>query len=348
MRAPGPAFDQAAFDYRLPDSAIAQEPAARREAARLLVIDRAAGTFRPLVFADILSFCGERDLLVLNDTRVIPARLRLRKPTGGRVEALALRLPGGHTLEALVRGRITAGVPLAVDSPAAGGETVVPDRRSPAGTWTLTCPARPALETLARFGEVPLPPYIRRRPRAADGDDYQTVYGRRAGAVAAPTAGLHFTRELLASLVRRGTQTAFITLHVGWGTFRTVRAADIRDHRMDEESFAIDPPTAGLLNDSLAAGRRLTAVGTTVVRTLEGARGDGGFAPGAGRVGLYIYPGYRFRTVDRMITNFHLPRTTTLFMTAAFCGRELLLEAYRFALAEGFRFGSYGDAMLIT
>ena len=202
-------------------------------------------------------------------------------------------------------------------------------------------------EILNRLGEIPLPPYIKRPVRPEDQDYYQTVYGRQEGAVAAPTAGLHFTPDLMNQTKERGISLLYLTLHVGWGTFRTIQSADITQHQMEAEFFEISPETAQIINKGKANGRRVAAVGTTSVRTLEGTFRNKGLTAGSGWVNTFIYPGYRFQVVDVLITNFHLPRTTTLLMTAAFTGTELLQKAYDFALKNGFRFGSYGDAMLI-
>ncbi|MFA5393539.1 MAG: tRNA preQ1(34) S-adenosylmethionine ribosyltransferase-isomerase QueA [Candidatus Ratteibacteria bacterium] len=332
------------FDYDLPESAVAQEPLPERDEAKLLILERQSGALRSGVFRDLPDLLSVNDILVLNDTRVVPARLRLKKTSGGKIEIFILRETGPGRAEALVRGRIkesqkillAEGVELEIGQKTTGGKYHIIFR----GNLSVK-------EILSRFGEIPLPPYIKRPVRPADQDYYQTVYGRREGAVAAPTAGLHFTPNLINRTKERGINLLYLTLHVGWGTFRTIQSANITRHQMEPELFEISPKTAKIINEGKTKNRRVAAVGTTSVRTLEGNFRNENLTAGSGWVNTFIYPGYRFQVVDVLVTNFHLPRTTTLLMTAAFAGTELLQKAYGFALKNGFRFGSYGDAMLI-
>lgn len=328
------------FDYHLPPEAIAQHPGERGE-SRLLVLGRTSEERR---FADLPDLLDPGDLLVVNDTRVIPARLRARRPTGGRVEILLVEREGPASWWCLLRPgrRLPPGAPLAIES---GPAARVEERADGRCRLTFEQPIGPLL---AEIGETPLPPYIDRPVEPRDRQRYQTVYAARPGAVAAPTAGLHFTPALLAALERRGIRQASLTLHVGPGTFRPVKAENPEEHVMDSERFEIPEATAQAVAATRRNGRRVVAVGTTVVRTLEtAATSDGLVTAGAGRTGLYIRPGYGFRVVDRLITNFHLPRSTLLMLVCAFAGRNRVLDAYRQAVGSGFRFYSYGDAMLV-
>jgi S-adenosylmethionine:tRNA ribosyltransferase-isomerase len=270
--------------------------------------------------------------------------LRLKKPSGGKVEIFILQDTGQGRAEALVRGRVKEGQKLLL---AESVELEIGQKITEGKYHIIFRGDLSVKEILNRFGEIPLPPYIKRPVRPEDQDYYQTVYGRREGAVAAPTAGLHFTPDLMNQMGKKEIPIVYLTLHVGWGTFRTIQAADITQHQMEPEFFEISPDTAQIINKSNAAGHKIAAVGTTSVRTLEGNFRNNGLAAGSGWVNTFIYPGYRFQLVDILITNFHLPQTTTLLMTAAFAGKEALLEAYKFAVKNKFRFGSYGDAMLI-
>ena len=328
------------FDYHLPPEAIAQHPGERGE-SRLLVLGRTTGERR---FAELPDLLDPGDLLVVNDTRVIPARLRARRPTGGRVEILLVEREESASWWCLLRPgrRLPPGAPLAVE----GGPSARVEERAD-GRFRLTF-EQPIEPLLKEIGETPLPPYIDRPVEPRDRERYQTVYAARPGAVAAPTAGLHFTPALLAALERRGIRQASLTLHVGPGTFRPVKAENPEEHVMDSERFEIPEATAQAVAATRRSGCRVVAVGTTVVRSLEAAAtSDGLVAAGAGRTGLYIRPGYGFRVVDRLITNFHLPRSTLLMLVCAFAGRNRVLDAYRQAVGSGFRFYSYGDAMLV-
>ena len=337
-------MDITEFDYDLPESAIAQEPLPKRDEAKLLILERRSGTLRSGVFQDLPDLLSTNDLLILNDTRVIPARLRLKKNSGGKIEIFILQETGQGRAEALVRGRIKEGQKILLVK----GIELEIEQKTTEGKYHIIFRGDLSVkEILNRFGEIPLPPYIKRPVRPEDQEYYQTVYGRREGAVAAPTAGLHFTPDLINQMEKREIPFIYLTLHVGWGTFRTIQSADITQHQMEAEFFEISLETARIINEAKAQGHRVAAVGTTSVRTLEGNFRNKVLTAGSGWVNTFIYPGYQFQMVDVLITNFHLPRTTTLLMTAAFAGTELLRKAYDFALKNGFRFGSYGDAMLI-
>lgn len=342
-------YPTSAFDYTLPCDRIAQYPSQRRDESRLLVLHRSDGSIEHRIFRDLLELVPAGDVLVLNETRVFPARLVGRKPTGAAAEILLLRPLGESDAlwEALVRpggklkpGRIveiaeTLSVEI-VDSTPDGGRIV---------RLVTPLPIEVALE---RHGRIPLPPYVEREAGPEDAERYQTVFAREAGSVAAPTAGLHFTRELLDALEAKGVRVARLVLHVGIGTFRPVETEDPGEHRMHAEHYAVPDETARVLNDTRAAGGRIWAVGTTVVRTLETvATDDGRVHAGSGWTDIFIRPPYRFKAVDRLITNFHLPRSTLLMLVAAFGGYENVMRAYGVAVEEGYRFYSYGDAMAV-
>ncbi|KPJ74352.1 MAG: hypothetical protein AMS14_05580 [Planctomycetes bacterium DG_20] len=348
------------FDYDLPPDRIAQQPARPRDASRLLVLHRTSGAIAHRRFRDLPDVLGASDLLVLNDTRVIPAAFTARRASGGRIEGCFLRRLDTGLWEVLLAGRrrIREGETLDVvgnDGRAAAEITLL--ARGEAGVWHVRPPggADPVM-LLAAVGRPPLPPYIRRTgpddPRAAaDASDYQTLYARRDGAVAAPTAGLHFTRRVFDRLDARGIERVTVTLHVGLGTFQPVRAERVADHRMHEELVEVSAEAADRINRARAAGRRVVAVGTTTVRALESvAEGGppGGVRAARGPTRLFISPPHEFRAVDAMLTNFHLPRSTLLVMVSAFAGRRRVLAAYGEAIREGYRFYSYGDAMLIV
>jgi S-adenosylmethionine:tRNA ribosyltransferase-isomerase len=338
------------FDYPLPPERIAQVPLPDRAASRLLVLDRATGEITHATFRDLPRHVRPHDALVINDTRVLPARLPLRRATGGRAEALLLHplADGDGRWTALVRpaARLRPGEVLAVaGAPPDAGVGVRLVRHLGGGEAEVALVGLPPADLLRRYGQVPLPPYI--RVPLADGERYQTVYAAREGSAAAPTAGLHFTEEVLEAVERAGARIVRVTLHVGLGTFLPPRPDDLAAGRLHAEWFEVSPAAATEIN----AARRVVAVGTTAVRTLESAAR--GAAPGqrvaaaSGWTDLLIVPGHRFAAVDAMVTNFHLPRSTLLMLVSAFAGRERVLAAYRTAVAEGYRFFSFGDAMLI-
>jgi len=341
------------YDYELPPERIAQAPAERRDRSRLMRLDRASGVLDHLRFDALAERLAPGDALVVNDTAVVPARLLGRKDSGGRVEVFLVdyaggtrTADGGFACECLVKASkpTRAGARIRFDAGLIGTVVQVGD-----GSCRVEFEADGGFDAaLDRVGHVPLPPYIRRPDGETDRATYQTVYAAARGAVAAPTAGLHFTPGLLSRLQARGVRLLPLTLHVGYGTFAPVRVADIREHRMHAERFAIPEATAAGIAAARAAGGRVVAVGTTVVRTLEHAADEPGrVRPGAGSCELFIRPGYRFKVVDALVTNFHLPRSTLLVLVSAFAGRERVLAAYREAVAAGYRFFSYGDAMLI-
>ena len=329
------------FDFDLPAELIAQHPGASRSASRLLHVRRDG--LDDLRFDQLPGLLEPGELLVFNDTRVLRARLRGTKASGGRVEVLIERVSGEH--EALAQLR-------ASKPPRPGGRLVFGSSEATvierAGEFWLLRFDAPVLAVLDRDGELPLPPYITHAPDADDELRYQTVYARAPGSVAAPTAGLHFDEPLLARLRERGVELAFVTLHVGAGTFQPVRVDDLSLHRMHAERYSVPEETAAAIAAARAAGRRVVAVGTTSLRTLESAADeDGRVRPGSGETRLFITPGYRFRVVERLVTNFHLPRSTLLMLVSAFAGAERIRRAYAHAIAARYRFFSYGDAMLL-
>ncbi|MEZ4600510.1 MAG: tRNA preQ1(34) S-adenosylmethionine ribosyltransferase-isomerase QueA [Syntrophotaleaceae bacterium] len=337
------------FDFELPPEQIAQTPALRRDGSRLMVLDRALGVVKTGHFQGILDYFRPGDVLVLNDTRVIPARLLGRKESGGKIEVLLVRrLSGDEEVWACLTkssksprpgSRLLMGEGITGTVLAGGEEPYRQIRFAVEGDF---------LQAIEKVGHIPLPPYIHRDDDRLDRERYQTVYARTAGSVAAPTAGLHFTEDLLDTLRERGVTICPVTLHVGLGTFLPVRSEDILSHRMHEENYFVPEATAALVNEARARGDRIFALGTTSTRTLEYAADDKGrLVAGEGVCDLFITPGYRFRIVDALVTNFHLPRSTLLMLVSAFAGRDFVLKAYRQAVAEGFRFFSYGDCMLI-
>ncbi len=337
------------YDYRLDPARIAQRPAERRDRSRLMVVARGTGEYRHIRFHQITDVLVPGDLLVLNDTRVVPARLQGRKETGGSVEIFLLRDCGEGLWDVLIRGKVALGARLLLE----GGAYGVVEAIHSDGRRRVRFSLGSGMSAYAeRHGRTPLPPYIRRNGDEAlgrlDGKRYQTVYAKMPGAVAAPTAGLHFTEDLLQRLAARGVESVFVTLHVGYGTFRPVTDADIRRHRMDRESYRIGAEAAERINAACRAGQRVIAVGTTTTRALESAANSNGeVAAGAASTDLFIYPGYCFRVIDGLLTNFHLPRSTLLMLVAAFAGKQQVDRAYGEALARAYRFYSYGDAMLI-
>jgi S-adenosylmethionine:tRNA ribosyltransferase-isomerase len=345
-------MDASQFEYDLPPDLIAQEPAEPRDASRLLVMDRARGNWQDRQFSDLPTLLRPGDCLVANRSKVIPARLVGTLEADGRpVELLMVRALASTSWEALVRpGRhCRVGARVLVACGAARATIVA---HADAGVRVLDLEAPwPMRELLERHGLSPLPPYITRHdaPKPEDRERYQTVYASQEGSIAAPTAGLHFTAALIGRLRERGVEFHHLTLHVGPGTFRPLRVRHVEAHRMDREEVEIPDETAGAVNRARAEGRRVIAVGTTTTRALEWASGaNGRVRAGGGGADLYIYPGYSFKTIDGLITNFHLPRSTLLLLVSAFCGWDALLAAYRHAVAGRYRFYSYGDAMLIT
>ncbi len=335
------------FFYELPEELIAQTPLQQRDSSRLMVLDRKTGAIVHRHFYDIVDYLRPGDCLVLNDSRVLPARLLGHRPTGGAVEVLLLRDLGDKRWECLCKpgrkmregdqvvfgdGELTATVRAVCED----GNRIVEFHYD--GIF---------LEVLERLGKMPLPPYI--KAELEDQERYQTVYSREVGSAAAPTAGLHFTRELLDRVRQKGVQTAFVTLHVGLGTFRPVKAEDVLDHHMHSELCMIGEETAAILNRTKASGGRVICVGTTSCRTLESlVNADGTFEAKSKWTDIFIYPGYAFKAMDGLITNFHLPESTLVMLVSAFAGRESVLNAYKIAVAERYRFFSFGDAMFIA
>lgn len=335
------------YDFELPHDLIAQQPLERRDASRLMVVDRAAQTIEHCVFSDVSGLIDTRDVVVVNRSRVMKARLLGKRASGAPAEILLLRPLGDSRYEAMVSpgGKLKPGRCVDI-APGFSAEILeVTDRRTRVVRLTSDIPVDDAIE---RHGHVPLPPYIERADVSADLERYQTVFARERGSVAAPTAGLHFTPELLGRLDTRGVARAEVVLHVGAGTFKPVEVEDPSAHVMHEEWYSVSPDAARTINDRRANAGRVWAVGTTSVRTLESVTDESGFVhAGEGDTQIFIRPGYRFRAVDRLITNFHLPRSTLIMLVAAFAGYELTMRAYQVAVEERYRFYSYGDAMLI-
>jgi len=332
------------FSYELPDELIARQPADERAGSRLLHLDGPSGQVTHRQFTDLLDLVEPGDLMVFNDTRVIPARVFGKKPTGGQIEVLVERVLDTHRVLAHTR---------ASKSPKIGTQVILDD-----GT-AITLLARhetlfeyefpePVLEVLERIGHMPLPPYIDRPDADSDRERYQTVYNRKAGAVAAPTAGLHFDDALMAQLDAKGVNKSFVTLHVGAGTFQPVRVDNIYEHQMHAEIMEVSAEVCEQVKATKAAGKRVFAVGTTSVRCLETAAQGGEITPYQGETQIFIYPSYEYQVVDALVTNFHLPESTLLMLVSAFAGYQHTMLAYRQAVAEKYRFFSYGDAMLIT
>ena len=342
------------FNYQLPPELIAQHPLPERGASRLLRLDGASGRISHHRFGELLDFLQPDDLLVFNNTRVIPARLWGRKASGGRVEILIERLVGTHDALAHIRASKSPKAGTILELSAGEGEAPGPHRLTVTGRddalFRLSSQGGPPLAGILRdIGHMPLPPYIQRADELADQDRYQTVYAEREGAVAAPTAGLHFSEQLLVQLDEQGIRRAAVTLHVGAGTFQPVRADDIADHVMHAEYVEVDESVCAAVRATRARGGRVVAVGTTAVRSLETASDErGDINPFRGDTDIFIFPGYRFRSVDAMLTNFHLPESTLLMLVSAFAGRKAIMAAYAEAIARRYRFFSYGDAMFIT
>jgi S-adenosylmethionine:tRNA ribosyltransferase-isomerase len=326
------------FDYHLPPERIAQEAVPRGE-SRLLVLDR-TGPERHARVRDLPRLLRPGDLLVLNDTRVIPARLYGQRASGGKMEVLLIERRGEREWDALVKPGRRAQPGTVIGFDASLSAQVMDKREDGRHLLRFSEPVEPHLD---RLGHIPLPPYIHRPDTPEDRERYQTVYARHSGSVAAPTAGLHFNEELLREIESAGIEIARVTLHVGIGTFKPVSAERTEEHRMESERYEISEAAAA----ALRRARRVVAVGTTVVRTLESAVCDGEVQPGSGSTALFITPGFQFQVVDALLTNFHLPRSTLLMLVSAFAGRERVLAAYEEAIREGYRFYSYGDAMLV-
>lgn len=347
-------FKLSDFDYGLPQELIAQYPASRRELSRLLVLDRSHKTIQHRRFCDIINTLQKGDLIVLNNTKVLPARLIGRRSTGGRVEILLLKRESepygrkrGEHYQALIKplGRLKEGEEIFLDS---GFSCWLADAKKK----IIEFNGASAKEIMQKVGIIPLPPYIRRSPDFSDRHRYQTVFAKREGAVAAPTAGLHFTKRLLSDIRKRGADIAYLTLHVNHATFSPVRTEDIRDHRMFEEHLEIPKKTVELIRKTKKGGGRIFAVGTTVCKALEDSAQQllerkSPAVKISKSSELFIYPPFSFKVVDALITNFHLPRTSLLMLVAAFAGKDLILDAYRAAIEDKYRFYSYGDAMLI-
>ncbi|MDT8880720.1 tRNA preQ1(34) S-adenosylmethionine ribosyltransferase-isomerase QueA [Halomonas saccharevitans] len=341
-------MQRADFHYELPEALIARYPSEQRSDCRLLCVDDESGSLAHRRFPDLVELLEPGDLLVFNDTRVIPARLHGHKASGGKVEMLLERPLDAHRGLAHLRSS---------KSPKPGTEIIfegdiraVVEGRQDALFELRFLGETPLIALLEAHGHMPLPPYITREDELADRERYQTVYARRDGAVAAPTAGLHFDEPLLAALAEKGVESAYVTLHVGAGTFQPVRADDIREHHMHSEWIEVSETACEQVRRARAAGRRVIAVGTTSVRCLESAclkSADGEIAPYSGETDIFIYPGYEWRVVDALVTNFHLPESTLLMLVSSFAGYDTTMAAYREAVAEGYAFFSYGDAMFL-
>jgi S-adenosylmethionine:tRNA ribosyltransferase-isomerase len=340
------------FHFDLPDELIARYPAAERTSSRLLVLDGASGEVSHRRFTDFLDYLRPEDLLIFNNTRVLPARLFGQKLSGGRVEILVERVLDSQRVLAHVRASKApkTGSELWLRRDADAGATAatvrVAGRDENLFELEFVAPAN-ALDVMRSIGHMPLPPYIDRPDEDSDAERYQTVFGSREGAVAAPTAGLHFSAEFLDQCRARGVEFGYVTLHVGAGTFQPVRVDDIREHRMHAEFIEVDATVSAQIKAARARGGRVIAIGTTAVRALESASASGEIAPFQGDTRIFIYPGYRFRSVDLLLTNFHLPESTLIMLVSAFAGRDAVMNAYRAAVAERYRFFSYGDAMLV-
>ena len=343
------------FDFDLPAELIAQQPSPERASSRLMIVDRASGAITGAHTGDLPDLLKPGDLVIVNDTRVFPARLHGRRtPSGGRVECLLLRRLDQDRWDALVHPgqKLRPGCTMRFERDGMVLEAEILERRTfGRRTIGLSRPDSGDVDAaIDAIGEVPLPPYIKRAPDAADRERYQTVYARARGSVAAPTAGLHLSEATIAQLDARAIERTAITLHVGYGTFQPIRSEEVEGHRIDPEAYEISAQAARAITAALETQRRIVAVGTTTTRTVEAvAAVNGGRVPaGAGCADLFIYPGFRFRVVGALLTNFHLPKSSLLMLVCAFGGRDLVLEAYRRAVSDGYRFYSYGDAMLVV
>lgn len=330
------------FYYELPKELIAKEPLKERDSARLLVLDRSSGSISEGIFSDIKEYLCEGDCIVLNDTRVIPARLFGRRATGGKVEIFLLN-PFSGKVKALIRPskRIKEGEEIVL-------ENGVKARVGGAADVGRFVEFDSGINDVFEGGHVPLPPYIDREDIHEDKNDYQTVYAKKDGATASPTAGLHFTRDLIDQIEAGGIKAAYVTLHTSYGTFSPVKEKNIEDHAMHSEFYELKQEAADLINNARSSGGRIISIGTTSTRVLETCADENGrLNPSSGETDLFVYPGYKFKAVDAMITNFHLPESTLLMLISAFAGKDLVFEAYKKAIDDKFRFFSYGDAMLI-
>lgn len=334
------------FNYHLPEHLIAQKPLADRVASRMLCVDKTTGDLKDQLFVNIIDLINKNDLLVLNDTKVIPARLYGKKQTGGKVEILIERVQDEHHALAHIRSSKSpkADSLIELDN---GFSCRVTGRENDLFCLELDH-EHTVLDLLDQIGHIPLPPYINREDDKDDLNRYQTVFAKEAGAVAAPTAGLHFDQNTLDQLMKKGVQKAFVTLHVGSGTFRPVKVDDLSEHIMHEEYYSVPQETVEAVNQTRNNGGRVIAIGTTAVRALESASKDGHLIAGFGDTNLFITPGYQFKAVDAMLTNFHLPESTLLMLISAFAGYEQVMNAYQHAIKEQYRFFSYGDAMFLS
>ena len=336
------------FDYALPEELIAQSPPASRGSSRLLVFEREAGTISHKEFTDILDFFDKGDLLVFNDTKVIPARLFGRKETGGKIEILLIREIKEDLWECMLKS--SKGAKVGMNFSLGEGDDIIQADVMEKKDGSVIVKLRSDIgvrETINKIGRMPLPPYVKRDATKEDEARYQTIYALKDGAVAAPTAGLHFTPELMKALDEKGVETAMITLHVGPGTFQPVRVDDLENHKMHSEHFQINKSVAKKINEVKEKGGRVVAVGTTTVRTLESSNDKGKVLPNEGETDIFVRPGSRFNIVDCMITNFHLPKSTLFMLVSAFAGTANMKKVYEEAVLEKYRFFSYGDAMLI-
>ncbi len=334
------------FDFHLPEHLIAQYPTADRTSSRLLALDLCHRKIHHQQFPDILSWMRAGDLLILNDTKVIPARLFGHKTSGGKVECLIERILSDHEALAHLRFSKPPGIGQSILFAESLTATVV--SRNDALFHLKFEDRRPLLTLLEQFGSIPLPKYFKRESEPLDTERYQTIYAQNAGAVAAPTAGLHFDEKILSELRSRGIQIAYVTLHIGAGTFQPVRVADLDQHKMHSEYMQLSAATCAAITECRRQGGRVFAVGTTVTRCLETAAAKGDLAPYSGHTALFIRPGFKFRCVDALLTNFHTPKSTLLMLVTAFGGYEFIMKAYQLAIQEKYRFFSYGDAMLIV
>ena len=331
------------FDYPLPENLIAYYPLEKRDYSRLLIVDRQTQSFVDKCFSDIIDEINPEDVLILNNSKVMRARLFGYKQTGAKLEFLIEKILDNQTF--LTHIRANHAPKIGAEISIAGHSATILDKKN--GLYRLTVANTSIWELMEDFGHIPLPPYIKRQDESIDNDRYQTVYSQVLGSVAAPTAGLHFTHDMLKKIKRKGTKIAYVTLHVGAGTFKPVSVADIEQHKMHSEWLSVSDTTCQIINETKTRKGRVIAVGTTSVRALETAAATGKIKPFLGESNIFFYPGQSFHIVDAMITNFHLPKSTLMMLVSAFSSVELMQNAYRYAIESGYRFYSYGDAMLI-